>query len=64
MHNILYCDLSNFRKDLLNVAIMSYIQTDDIFEKNKTDYCAPYISKTTQVKNLKQTIKVLQIFHL
>ena len=67
MYAIPKCDLSNFQRDLPNVAIMKSIQADkmfDIFEE-KTDFCEiKYISKTVKIKKLKQTPKVSHIFHL
>ena len=54
MHTILNCDLSNFQRDLPNVAIMRSIQTDEIFEmfEEKNDFSVS-ISETIKFRYFK-----------
>ena len=51
MLTFLNCKLSNFQRDLPDVAIRNSIRTEEIFQ-NFTDFCVPDITKTNKVINL------------
>ena len=65
MYTFINCNQSKFRNDLLDVVIKNSIQPDDIFEFFQfTDFRVPDISKSNKVKNLKQTPRDENIFHV
>ena len=46
MHNILYCDLLNFQRNQLSVAMTRSGQADetfDIFGEKKREFCTVYL---------------------